>query len=91
MKIIFSVVKSDLSTMTGQNLNFLLVKYNMPSTESMLSRRCEVKWSRVNPLEEEDNWKVTLIEEICLAKKDFIDINFCEEDLEEILKFVCTD
>ena len=77
--------------MTGQNLNLLMVKYKLTSMENMLSRRCEVKWSRVNPLVEEEKWKLSVIEDISLAKKDIVDINFDEEDLEEILKFVCTD
>ena len=91
VKLIITTVKSDLGTMTGHNLNFIMLKYKQTSIGNMLSRSSEVKWNRVNPVVVDEEWKLALIEEISLARKDFINIDFDDSDLEEFLEYVCTN
>ena len=90
IRLIFSSSSADLSSLTGQNLKFLMDKYNKSDMKSLISDRNLIKKSRVNPLPEEESWKVKLLQEICLARKELIEVDFDDKDLEEILEFVCT-
>ena len=49
-----------------------------------------IKNTRVYNLPEDETWKVGLIEELSLIKKNHLDISFENDDLEEILEVICT-
>ena len=44
---------------------------------------------KVYALSPDENWKVKLITEIDLQKKNHLEINFDQEDLSFILDFIC--
>ena len=90
INLIFSFTSADISSVTGQNVNFLLQKHNKSSLVTLMSDRNSVKKMRIYPLPMEEVWKISLLEDVSLARKELIDINFDEKDLEEILNFICT-
>ena len=77
--------------MTGQNVGFLLAKFKKQSLDQLILDKAKIQNSRVYFLSEEESWKINLIEEISLCKKNQLEIQFDEEDLEAILSLVCTD
>ena len=91
IKILYRNCISNVSTNTGQNLKYLMDKYSKWSIWSLISEKNTIKKSTVNPTSTDDSWKVKLIEEISLAKKSLLEVDFDEQYLEEILTFACTD
>ena len=80
-----------MNSITGQNLHFLMQKFNKVNIDQLILDKQKLKNLWVNSLPEEENWKVNLIEEISLLKKNQLDIEFDPEQLETILDYVCTD
>ena len=76
--------------MTGQNLRFLLEKHRKLSLADLVADKVAIKKSRVYPLPDEEVWKTNLMEDICLLKKDQLEIAFDLEDLDDILQHICT-
>jgi hypothetical protein len=91
LKILFNTCVSNLNTVTGQNIGFLLSKFKKLSLDELILDKSKIKNSRVYSLPQEEAWKISLIEEISLFKKNLLDINFDEEELEAILEIICTD
>ena len=65
-------------------------KFNKSSLKSFVNCKNEIKTKAVYHLPEHEKWKVMLISEISLVKKGHLDLIFDEEDLEEILEYICT-
>ena len=90
LNLIFSSCFQDLRSLTGQNLRFLLQKHGKLSLADLIADRVVIKKSRVYPLPDEEVWKTKIIEDICLLKKDQLEIAFDLENLEDILQHICT-
>ena len=57
---------SDLGSLTGQNLNYLLQKYNKDSIADLMLDKNTLKKARVYQLSENEHWKTNIIEELSL-------------------------
>ena len=90
LKLLFSSSIADLSSVTGQNVNFLLQRHSKPNFQALAQGKNLMKRMIISPLPKEELWKVQLIEEISLVKNDLIELKFDDKDLEDILEFVCT-
>ena len=90
ISLLFSSCSGNLNTITGQNLNFLLDKYRKENIQELIKDLYAIKNTRVYNLPEDETWKVGLIEELSLIKKNHLDISFENDDLEEILEVICT-
>ena len=88
--MIFLSSNADLSSLTGQNVNFLMYKYKKTDLKALVMAKNSIKKARVHPLPHDESWKINILQEICLLKKDHIDIEFDEKNLDDILEFVCT-
>ena len=88
--IIFSSCYSNLATKTGQNISFLLHKHNKKNLKELINDKDILKKAIVNPTEENEVWKVNLIKEIVMTRKEFVDLEFDENLLHKILDDVCT-
>ena len=51
----------------------------------------KIKNSRVYEIQEEEKWKIGIIEELSRVKKSFLDIEFDDDYLSEIFDHVCLD
>ena len=71
-------------------MNFLMVKHGKTSQDELFRDKNEIKKLRVYNLSAEENWKTLMMEEISLSKKNHIEIQFDNDDLEEILEYICT-
>ena len=45
---------------------------------------------RVNQLEEGEEWKVNLLDELCLAQKGHIELDMSSDDIDMILEAIAT-
>ena len=79
-----------MSTVTGQNLKFLLQKYSKQNMTALFSEKDDIKNSRVYILQENELWKVNLMEDFSLAKKNLLERPFEIESLDDILEDICT-
>ena len=79
-----------MSTVTGQNLKFLLQKYSKQNMTALFSEKDDIKNSRVYILQENELWKVNLMEDFSLAKKNLLELPFEIESLDNILEDICT-
>ena len=79
-----------MSTVTGQNLKFLLQKYSKQNMTALFSEKDDIKNSRVYILQENELWKVNLMEDFSLAKKNLLELPFEIESLDDILEDICT-
>ena len=86
-----NTVKFDKSSRIGQNIDLLMTKYDATSLAELVSSKKKVQRLRVNELEENEEWKINLIEEISLARKGLINIDFEKEVMEDILEQLCTE
>ena len=80
LQILFNMCQRNLLSNTGRNIYDLLNEYKTNSVESLICKKQEIKRMRVNPLEEGEDWKVKLIEELSLIRKGFLDIDMDMED-----------
>ena len=83
--------KDDNLSNTGQNINFLLKTYELSNLQELVSEKHSIKKRRVFPMEEGEEWKILLIEELCLTKLGYLDNGLELEVIEDILYSVCTE
>ena len=85
MQVLFNVTANNLQSNTGQNLDYLLQKYNGKTLEELINNKQSIKSNRVNPLMDDEEWKPTFINEICLIKMGYLEADIDEKILDEIL------
>ena len=90
LRLVFSTCCSDLHSLTGQNLQYLLHKYNKLTIQALTADKNSIKNSRVYPFSTDDIWKIKLMEEICLVRKNHLELDYDMKNLDKILEFICT-
>ena len=58
---------------------------------SLIDSKFDIKRTRVNPLLENEDWKINLIEELSLIKAGFLTADLEQEVLEEMLETLTTE
>ena len=91
LRLIFSSCSVDQGSVTGQNVAHLLQKYGKLSVQELTMDKQSIKVARIYPLQREELWKTSMIEEITLLKKGLVDIDFDLDNLEQILELICTE
>jgi hypothetical protein len=71
-------------------LRFLIEKHRKLSLADLVADKVAIKKSRVYPLPDEEVWRTKLMEDICLLKKDQLEIAFDLEDLDDIMQHIFT-
>ena len=91
LSLIFKSSLSNYGSVTGRNLHYLYKKFDIQNIHQLFILKTKLRAIRVYDLPGEENWKVNLIEEICLIRKNHLEIEFDQENLNQILDFVCCD
>ena len=91
IKLLYSLCINNKQSNTGQNLSFLMNTYNINEINELFAEKFSIKNSRVYPLEESENWKPKLIEELSLVKKGLLDNGLEDEVNEDMLNDICTN
>ena len=82
-----------LCTMFVSKLLFIICgsEINQNQKSNLIYVRLAIREARVYNLSDDETWKIQLIKEISLVKKEHLEIAFDDEDFEEILMCICTD
>ena len=75
----------------GKNIEYQLTLYQKDSVSSLIDSKFNIKRTRVNPLLENEDWKINLIEELSLIKAGFLTADLEQEVLEEMLETLTTE
>ena len=90
LKMLLSLCQYDQSANTGQNIAYLMELHDQENLEHLISNKHVIKKKRVNPLEEGEEWKIKLIEELSMIKLGFLSIDMEEKDINRMLKDLTT-
>ena len=91
IRLIFSSSCQDQQAATGQNLQYLKQKYKKQTLLSLASEKNRIKNTGIYPLSNDETWKLGLLEEISLVKKEHLELEFDADHLEEILELICSE
>ena len=80
-----------MGSVTGQNLRFLTEKFNLQDVGQLIDLKTKLKTMKVYPLLDQEKWKITLIEEVALLRKNLLDLDFDQDQLDSILDYICVD
>ena len=91
MKLIFNAVSSNLSTFTGNNISYLLEKHSVEHVRNRSGSKLMIQNQQRSPLNKDELWKIRIIQDVAPSKKNIIELEFDENDLEAILENVCVN
>ena len=91
MTMLINYCVSNQNSNTGKNVDYLLTLYQKDSVSSLIDSKFDIKRTRVNPLLENEDWKINLIEELSLIKAGFLTADLEQEVLEEMLETLTTE
>ena len=91
LQALVNLCLQDHSSNTGQNVAYLLDVYESINLNALIAKKQNIKKQRVNPLEEGEEWKIEMIEELSLAKLRFLEIDLEEKDINTWLEILATD
>ena len=87
--LILSQSATNVSTLIGNNIAHLLSKHSLRTISELCGNKRLIKNMRRTKIDVDDEWRINFIEEMSLAKKEMIELDFDRDDLEIILKDVC--
>ena len=90
LKLLFASCSSAQNSLKGQNIEYLCKKFIKRNLQFLIDDKDSIKFSKVYPIRPDNSWKVNLIEEISLVKKELLEVDFEEDELEIILDYICT-
>ena len=61
------------------------------SMSDLIGKKQVLRKKRIYTLPEAEEWKVKLIMEIALIKKEHLEVEFDEQDLDDIIGLLCQD
>ena len=91
LQMLFNLCKQDQSCNTGQNIQYLLTSFEVESLRALIMKKPFIKTKRVYPLKEDEEWRIKMIEEMCLTKLGFLETNLEENDITIMLEIICTE
>ena len=84
LSLLFNSCKNNIASQTGNNLKYLMEKHNKLSLLDLIKEKQSLKKLRVHSLPADEVWKIGIIEETALIKKDHLKVQFDDNCLEEI-------
>ena len=83
--------KYDQSCNTGQNVDFLSREWDTLDLETLINKKHLIKNGRINPLNNDEKWKIDMIQEMCLSKLGLLESDSDESDTKIMLEIICTE
>ena len=82
-----------MGSVTGQNIRFLTEKFNLQDIDQLILLKSKLKTMKVYTLLDQEMWKINLIEEVALLRKNHLDLDFDQDQLDSILVlgYICVD
>ena len=91
LQVLFNLCKQDQSCNTGQNIQYLLSYFEVESLRDLIIKKPFIKTKRIYPLRKDEEWRIKMIEEMCLSKMGFLETNIEESDITIMLEIICTE
>ena len=60
--------------------------HDLVNLEQLMRNKFDIKNKRIHPLEEGEEWKMALIEELSMIKLGFLEIEMDEKDINRMLQ-----
>ena len=90
VKLLYNICKDDQTTITGSNLKYLMESYGYYTIDKLFENRQNISRAVVNPMNENELWKVSLLEELVDIKDGRKEVEMSEQEVEDLLLFVST-
>ena len=91
LKILFTYCASNWESVTGRNLYHLSRRFECRNLSELWASQKKIQRSRVYYIQEDEKWKIGVVEELSRVKKNLLDIEFDEDYLDEIFDYLCLD
>ena len=87
-KFLLESIQHDARSITGSNLRNILLKTDKTSIRDLVPN--DVLNIEYHPIQEDENWKVSFIQELIEAKNSNLEVvDFTDDELDEIMEFLC--
>ena len=86
---LLNLAMNDVRTITGSNLRWIMLLAGNRTIDEVLNSKVDVEYHK---LDEEQLWRADMLRELIDVRNDVKSIEELEnDDLEEILEFLCTE
>ena len=89
IKLLYQLCISNMRSNTGKNCQYLMHTYDIASVNGLFDEKLRIKASRVNKLNEGEEWKPKMIKELTLIKRGLLDNGLDSEVNKAILRDIC--
>ena len=86
LQVLLNICRYDQSSNTGQNISYLMRCHELIKLEQLMKNKFYITNKRIHPLEEGEEWKMALIEELSMRKLGFLDIEMDKKDINRMLQ-----
>ena len=87
-KFLLESIQHDARSITGSNLRNILLKTDKTSIQDLVPN--DVLNIEYHPIQEDENWKVSTIQELIEAKNSNLEVvDFTDDELDKIMEFLC--
>ena len=90
VRLLYNLCKYDQTTITGSNLKCLMKSYEQNSIEKLFENRLNISRNVVNPMNEEELWKISLLEELVEIRDGRKEVDLNEKEVEDLVFLVST-
>ena len=90
VRLLFNLCKYNMTTITGSNLKFLMTTYDCNSVENLIEHKNQIAIKSVNPMTEEDHWKVLLLEDLVDLRDGRSEANLSLDEINDLILFITT-
>ena len=86
VRCVLELVKRDVRSTTGKNLRHLKLK-----TQNFNEKDIDVYETPYDPIPEEEEWRISLAQEIISAKCGELSLNLTNEEVDDLAEYVCEE
>ena len=90
VNLLYNICKYDQTTITGSNLKFLMESYEKNTIDKLFENRFNISRNVVYPMNENDIWKVSLLEELVEIKSGRKEVELSEKEVEDLIFVIST-
>ena len=90
VRLLYNICKYDQTTITGSNLKYLMDSYELSSIEKLFENRFNIAKNIVNPMGEEELWKISLVEDLVDIRDGRKEVELTKQEVEDLIFIVST-
>ena len=91
LQVLFNFCQRNQLSNTGRNIHYLEQQYEVDSLKDLINKKQVIKKIRVNPLKDDEEWKIGIIEELSLCRRGCLEIELKDDDIDAMLEAIATD